>query len=243
MNELLNMKRHGLAHVMAQAIQENFANVKCATGPYTEDGFYYDFDFNGQEFSENDFKTIEKSMKKIISQNQDFVMFEVSYDAAREILAQMGEDFKMELVDKLESGDFKNSEKITGKISFYLNISKGKTSERNERIQKFLAENKYFSFGEMDGDQVKNLKFIDMCAGPHVGNTRELDANSFALARVAGAYWLGDAKNKQLTRIYAYAFENKEVLDSHLHMLEEARKRDHRIIGEKMRIFTFDDEV
>ena len=124
MNELLNMKRHGLAHVMAQAIQENFSNVKCATGPYTEDGFYYDFDFNGQEFSEKDFKTIEKSMKKIISQNQDFEMFEVNYDAAREILAQMGEDFKMELVDKLESGDFKNSEKITGKISFYLNISK-----------------------------------------------------------------------------------------------------------------------
>ena len=65
MNELLNMKRHGLAHVMAQAIQENFANVKCATGPFTDDGFYYDFDFNGQEFSENDFKTIEKKWQTI----------------------------------------------------------------------------------------------------------------------------------------------------------------------------------
>jgi threonyl-tRNA synthetase len=228
---------------MAQAIQENFQNVKCATGPFTDDGFYYDFDFNGQEFSEKDFKAIEKSMKKIISQNQDFVMFEVSYVAAREILTQMGEDFKMELVDKLESGDFKNAEKITGKISFYLNIAKGKTSERNERLQKFLAENGYFQFSEMDGDQVKNLKFIDMCAGPHVSNTRELDANSFTLARVAGAYWLGDAKNQQLTRIYAYAFENKEVLDAHLHMLEEARKRDHRILGKTLKIFTVSDLV
>lgn len=103
MNEKLNIKRHGLAHVMAQAVQENFQNIKCATGPYTEDGFFYDFDFGEQEISDKDFKTLEKSMKKILSQNQDFVMFEVDYNSAREILAQMGEDFKIELVDKLES--------------------------------------------------------------------------------------------------------------------------------------------
>jgi len=69
-----------------------------------------------------------------------------------------------------------------------------------------------------------------MCTGPHVENTRELDANSFKLARIAGAYWLGNAENKQLTRIYSYAFENKEELDKHLHFLEEAKKRDHRIL-------------
>jgi len=103
MNTELNIKRHGLAHVMAQAIQENFEQVKCATGPYTEDGFFYDFDFGDSEVSDKDFKKIEKTMKKIISQNQDFVMFEVDYKAAREILTQMGEDFKIELVDKLES--------------------------------------------------------------------------------------------------------------------------------------------
>lgn len=99
----LDMKRHGLAHVMAQAVQENFPGTKIATGPYTDDGFYYDFDFGSQDFSENDFKTIEKSMKKIISQNQDFVFFEVSYDEARLILDQMGEEFKAEIVEKLES--------------------------------------------------------------------------------------------------------------------------------------------
>jgi len=69
-----------------------------------------------------------------------------------------------------------------------------------------------------------------MCTGPHVANTRELDANSFKLVRVAGAYWLGNAENKGLTRIYAFAFNNKEELDAHLHMIEEAKKRDHRII-------------
>lgn len=83
----------------------------------------------------------------------------------------------------------------------------------------------------MDGDQVRNLKFIDMCAGPeHVTSTSWLDANSFKLARVAGAYWMGKAENQQLTRIYAYAFNDKDELNMHLKMLEEAKKRDHRIL-------------
>lgn len=83
-----------------------------------------------------------------------------------------------------------------------------------------------------------------MCAGPeHVASTSSLDANSFKLARVAGAYWLGDENNKQLTRIYAYAFENKDELDKHLKMLEEAKKRDHRILGKQLEIYAFDEEV
>ena len=124
MDYILDTKRHSLAHVMAQAVQQNFPETKCATGPYTDDGFYYDFDFGSQEFSDKDLKKIEKSMKKIISQNQDFRMFEVSYDQARELLKIMGEDFKSEIVDMLESGKFKNAEKITGKISFYINTGK-----------------------------------------------------------------------------------------------------------------------
>lgn len=246
MNYSLDTKRHSLAHVMAQAVQQNFPGVKCATWPYTDDGFYYDFDFAGQEISDKDFKQIEKSMKKIISQNQDFQMFEVTYDEAREILRLMGEDFKIELVDMLESGTFKNTEKISGKISFYINTWKGAVGNEDIRsIQEFIQDKWYFDFAShMDGDQVRNLKFIDMCAGPeHVASTSSLDANSFKLARVAGAYWMGNADNQQLTRIYAYAFENKEQLDTHLHMLEEAKKRDHRIIGAKLKLFTVSELI
>ena len=60
---------------------------------------------------------------------------------------------------------------------------------------------------------------------------------------IAGAYWRGNVKNKQLTRIYGTAFESQEELDAHLHMLEEAKKRDHRMLGEKLQLFTFDDEI
>ena len=233
-------KRHSLAHIMAQAVQQNFPGTKIATGPDTEDGFFYDFDFGDHDFSEKDLKKIEKSMKKIISQNQDFVCFEVDFEQARKILDTMGEWFKNELVDKIENQDFKNSEKLSNKISFYINIAKG---WEISSMQEYLQSEEYQSFDVMDGDQPKNLKFIDMCTGPHVSSTADLDANSFKLARVAGAYWLGDEKNKQLTRIYAYAFDTKDELDTHIHMLEEAKKRDHRVLWKRLELFAFSERV
>ncbi len=251
MNNLAT-KRHSLAHIMAQSVKQLYPEVKIATGPDTEDGFYYDFDFWNIEFSDKDLKDVEKTMKKIITQNQDFRKFEVSFDEARKILNVMGEWFKNELVDKIEAGDFKNKEKLSDKISFYLNISKwGKETELQNFLMHFSPLEKgemsartegVFPF-ELDWDQIKNLKFIDMCTGPHVENTKELDPNSFKLVRVAGAYWLGNSDNKQLTRIYAYAFNDKEELEKHLNMLEEAKKRDHRIIGAKLKLFTISELI
>ena len=240
----LATKRHSLAHIMAQAVKEHFPDAKLGIGPATDDGFYYDFDFGDAVITENDLKKIEKSMKKILSQKQKFIHFHVSYDEAREILKVMNEEFKNILIDRFESGNFKNEEKLeSGTIGFSINTSKGKSSEYYAKIQEFLKEKNFYDFAELDGDQVKNLKFIDMCAGPHIDSTAEIDPNSFALTRIAGAYWLGDAKNQQLTRIYAYAFETAEELDAHLKMLEEAKKRDHRILGKKMKLFTISDLV
>ncbi len=239
----LETKRHSLAHIMAQAVKQNFPNAKIATGPDTEDGFYYDFDFWDVDFSDKDLKNIEKTMKKIITQNQDFKRFEVSFDEGRWILDNMDEWFKNQLIDKIESWDFKNKEKLSDKISFYFNVSKWKSSDYYSGVQDYLKNDKFESFEELDWDQIKNLKFIDMCTGPHVENTRELDPNSFKLARVAWAYWLWNSDNKQLTRIYAYAFDNKQDLDKHLKMLEEAKKRDHRILGQKLKLFTVSELI
>lgn len=84
--------------------------------------------------------------------------------------------------------------------------------------------------------------FVDMCRGPHVEKSIEIDENAFKLERMAGAYWKGDEKNKMLTRIYGLAFASREELDNHLKMLEEARKRDHKIIGKKLDLFSFHHE-
>lgn len=239
MNYELSTKRHSLAHIMAQAVKQLYPEVKIATGPDTEDGFYYDFDFWNIDFSDKDLKSIEKVMKKIITQNQDFKRFDVNFDEARKIIDKMWEWFKNEIVTKIENWDFKNKEKLSDKISFYINISKWNVENEDTRsLQDFLKENNFEKFEELDWDQIKNLKFIDMCTGPHVSNTKDLDPNSFKLARVAGAYWLWNSENKQLTRIYAYAFNNKEELDNHLNMMEEAKRRDHRILWEKLKLFT-----
>src|SRR3989338_2095260 len=84
---------------------------------------------------------------------------------------------------------------------------------------------------------------IDLCKGGHAFALSEIDPHSFKLDRVAGAYWRGDEKNKMLTRIYGVAFETKKELDHYLWQQEEAKKRDHRILGERLRLFTFAEEV
>jgi threonyl-tRNA synthetase len=85
----LSMRKHSLSHIMAQAVKQNFSDVKIATGPDTDDGFYYDFDFGESVLVEKDLKKIQNTMKKNISQGQNFNKFEVSFDEARKILDKM----------------------------------------------------------------------------------------------------------------------------------------------------------
>ena len=83
--------------------------------------------------------------------------------------------------------------------------------------------------------------FTDLCRGPHIPSTDYIKA--IKLLSIAGAYWKGDEKNKQLTRVYGVTFPKQAMLDAHLAMLEEARKNDHRTLGKELEIFTFDEEV
>ena len=85
--------------------------------------------------------------------------------------------------------------------------------------------------------------FVDLCRGPHVQSTKEIKQDAFKLMSIAGAYWRGDEKNKQLQRVYGTAWESKKQLEEYLHQLEEAKKRDHRKLGKELEIFTFDDEI
>lgn len=82
-------------------------------------------------------------------------------------------------------------------------------------------------------------EFFDLCEGPHVSNTQEIPVDSFKLEKIAGAYWRGNEKNPMLTRIYGLAFESKVALDAHIAQIEEAKKRDHRILGQQLKLFIF----
>lgn len=97
--------------------------------------------------------------------------------------------------------------------------------------------------GLQDGEITfyKQGNFTDLCRGPHIPSTGLIKA--IKLLSVAGAYWKGDSNNKQLTRVYGITFPKQQQLDEYVAMLEEAKKRDHRILGKELEIFTFDDEV
>ena len=97
---------------------------------------------------------------------------------------------------------------------------------------------------KVEGDEVsvyRTGEFLDLCRGPHVKSTRDLKA--FKLLRVAGAYWRGDEKQPQLTRIYGTAWSSQRELDEHLKFLEEAEKRDHKKLGKELKLFTVDERV
>jgi threonyl-tRNA synthetase len=114
-------------------------------------------------------------------------------------------------------------------------------------INEFAADGKkltiYHTGKAKDGAPDGAPIFSDLCRGGHVENTSEIPADAFKLDRVAGAYWRGDEKNKQLTRIYGLAFENKENLDAYLAQRAEAEKRDHKKLGPQLDLFTFSDLV
>ena len=196
-DEKLQTIRHSCAHVMAEAILKLFPGTKIAIGPAIDNGFYYDFDFpTDTKFTEDDFQTVEKEMRKIIAGNHNFERKEVSKEEALKLFT--GQDYKIELINDLPEGET---------ITTY----------------------------EQDG-------FLDLCRGPHVSNTKEINAQAFKLHKIAGAYWRGDSDRPMLTRIYALCFEKPNELKEYLTMLAEAEKRDHRKLGVEMDLFHLEPE-
>lgn len=196
-DEKLQTIRHSCAHVMAEAILKLFPGTKIAIGPAIDNGFYYDFDFpTDTKFTEDNFQTVEKEMRKIIAGNHNFERKEVSKEEALKLFS--GQDYKIELINDLPEGET---------ITTY----------------------------EQDG-------FLDLCRGPHVSNTKEINAQAFKLHKIAGAYWRGDSDRPMLTRIYALCFEKPNELKEYLTMLAEAEKRDHRKLGVEMDLFHLEPE-
>ena len=120
--------------------------------------------------------------------------------------------------------------------------------DRDEAVKFFLEQGEKYKAELIEaipaGEQVSLYRegdFIDLCRGPHVPSTGKLKV--FKLMKVAGAYWRGNSKNEMLQRIYGTAWAKKEELEAHLHMLEEAEKRDHRRLGQQLDFFHFQEEA
>lgn len=236
MEEAILKPRHSLSHILAQAVQRSIDPIaKLGIGPAIDTGFYYDFIFSeGVEFKEENLKDLNKMMTKIVKENQVFHRVDLNYDQAKEIITMLGAEFKIELIDEFKA----EGETV---FSYYINtiptaakdnILRGSKPEYIKKYEDITEYLKKFNLGDVF------VTFIDMCEGPHVENTKEINADAFKLDKIAGAYWRGNEKNPVMTRIYGLAFEDKNALKAYLEMMEEARKRDHRVLGKQLKLFT-----
>ncbi len=187
---------HSSAHILAEALEALYPGIKLGFGPPIENGFYYDIDFGDYEFGAGDFKKVEDKFLELARSAETFERKEVSKAEAIEHYKNIGNDYKVELVEGLEDGN----------ITFYYSGN-----------------------------------FVDLCKGGHIPNSKVIKA--MKILSTAGAYWRGDEKNKQLTRIYAISFPKQKELKEHLEMLEEAKKRDHRKLGKELELFAFSEKV
>jgi threonyl-tRNA synthetase len=214
-NDLQTM-RHSAAHVMAAAVLKLWPEAKLGVGPAIDNGFYYDIDLGDKKISEEDFKAIEEKMAQIIKEDEKFERSELAIEEAIKWAKDNKQPYKEELLN-----DLKRS---------------GTT------VAKDLSREELGTIGEGDAlvDKVSfytNGDFTDLCRGPHLESTGKVGA--FKLMRVAGAYWRGKETNPQMQRLYGVAFATPKELRVHLDMLEEAKKRDHRKLGQELDLFLF----
>lgn len=156
--------------------------------------------------------------------------------------------YDMDLGDrKISDEDLAALEKKMNELAKQNNPYVRKDVTKPEAIQYFTDKNDEYKLDLLsnlfDGEITFYTQggFTDLCRGPHIPSTGLIKA--VKLTNIAGAYWKGDEKNKQLTRIYGVSFPSQKELDEHLALLEEAKKRDHRKLGKELGIYTMDDDV
>jgi len=232
----LGIKRHSLAHIMALAIKRLYKDVSFGIGPETDNGFYYDV-ITKKPITEDDLVKIEDEIKKIIKEELNFTKQEIKINEAIKLFTELNQKFKVELLNDLKNyGTTDQNEIILGKDK------KQKKGAKVSTVNIYILGNikKDVTIKEL----IKNNSiFIDLCRGPHIKNSKDINVDSFKINKVAGAYWRGSEKNKMLTRVYGLAFNDKYELDEYIKLLVEAEKRDHRKLGKELDLFSVDDYV
>jgi threonyl-tRNA synthetase len=222
--DALHLIRHSAAHVMAEAIQDVIGKqVQLAYGPPTEAGFFYDMHVPGRPLTSGDFERINARIQEIIGENRPFTRYEVQSGDGLQKLRAEGNKYKLD-----------NAERALGLPSSVYKGAKQAAPDTAGASRSGAALSFYAT-----GEPGKNWE--DLCRGPHVPSTGRIGAA--AVMSLASAFWHGDENSDRLTRVYGTAFATREDLERHLHQLEEAKKRDHRVIGKQLRLFHIDEDV
>ncbi len=215
--------RHTCAHILAMAVQKLFPETKVTIGPVTETGFYYDFD-RQTPFTPEDLQKIEQEMRRIIKANLPIIREVVERSEIRAEIAQLNEPYKLEILDSIPA-----AETITRYFIGSPDSGRGNGEVEPSLIEPVISPPEEF--------------WWDLCAGPHLNFTGEINPDAFALVGIAGAYWRGDENQPQLQRIYGTAWLNPEQLQNYLQQQEEARRRDHRKLGKQLKLFSIQENA
>lgn len=252
-DEALYLIRHSAAHVMAEAIQRIVPGALLVYGPPVESGFYYDIAFpSDRALSTDDFAAIELEMKKIIEEDRPFTRVQLPVDVGFKKLKAERSKYKL---DNAQRAAERGAEFLTWYITGTPSVWAEGSPEGPKKYQLFngILVDKTRVVGNcinyQDGRpmeasiyEVKGKSdWEDLCMGPHVPSTGRIGA--FKVTSLASSYWHGDAASDSLTRVYGTAFATKEQLDEHLNRLDEAKKRDHRVLGKQLQLFALDEMV
>jgi threonyl-tRNA synthetase len=211
--------RHTCAHVLAMAVQRLFPETKVTIGPWTDNGFYYDFD-RPAPFTPDDLKKIEKEMRRLTKANLPIIREVVDRAEIRAEITQLNEPYKLEILDSIP-----DEETLTRYFIGCPDAGLGKPS----LIEPVTTP--------------PQDSWWDLCSGPHLNFTGEINPDAFALESIAGAYWRGDENKPQLQRIYGTAWETAEQLQAYLQQKEEAKRRDHRKLGQDLDLFSIQEDA
>ena len=218
--------------------REQQRDVEVAIGPAIDNGFYYDFLFSqDKQLKEEDLKRIQSQMGKIIKENQDFVGFSLpDAESQKLVLDLMKQQYKEEMRSEFAAA----GEEITFWANTIVESAKDALLKgiNPDYIAYYQTVTNFLQSRFPEQFAGKFVTFLDMCEGGHVNSTKEIDPRAFKLEKLAGAYWRGNSDNVMMTRVYGLAFDTKEELQSYITMMEEAKKRDHRILGQKLKLFT-----
>ncbi|MFO0656366.1 MAG: threonine--tRNA ligase [Polyangia bacterium] len=212
----LERMRHSTAHLLAAAVSAIWPEARFGVGPAIKFGFYYDIDVP-VPIGPKELERIEQKMRELRKKKLPFERIELPIGDAISEMQRRGQRYKVELLTLLKD--------------------KGSTAVAKETGDESVVD----GAGAATVSFYKTGEFVDLCRGPHVSVTTEIGA--FKLTNVSGAYWRGDEKNPQLQRVYGLAFPTQDELERHIQMLEEAKRRDHRRLGQELDLFTFSDLV
>jgi threonyl-tRNA synthetase len=205
--------RHSCAHLLGAAVLDLWPDARFGVGPAIEHGFYYDVELPAP-IDENDLARIEARMRDLQARDQPFVHERWPVDDALRWMRQHGQVYKVELIELLRQ---RGATTVSAEIG--------------DDVGDAAEEVSIYRLGD----------FVDLCKGPHVAHAGEI--GPFRLTSISGAYWRGDSRRPQLTRIYGLCFGSQEELEHRAWQMEQARLRDHRRLGRELGFFAASDEV